>query len=319
MLCSTPEYEKKRMQKNIILKIPAVLAAGFFALSVIKVNAYANMNTLIQASTPLLQNIPNRTANIILTCRMINETVLAPGEIFSFNQAVGVRTESRGFKPAPSFAEGHVEDTVGGGICQVSSTLYIACLLANLEIISRTNHSMITDYIKEPGLDAAVSWGSIDYTFRNSTGSPIIIFAWADAEAVYVKLDGVKTNDYSVRIESKILSVTPYDTVYRVNRALKPGQKKVIQEPHTGYAVKTYRVIHDAKGNLISRTLEATSIYNKTDEIIEYNPSSLDITTSAIFMMTTNNNIKAVITTPAETNNNPEGSICLRNLLYQPF
>ena len=284
--------EIKRIQKNVS-KISVVLAAaGFFVLSVIKINAYAGdcplgceqspaflqgtafRDTLAQTSTPLLNNLPNRTDNIILTCKMINETVLMPGEYFSFNQTVGIRSEDRGFKPAPSFSAGQAEDSVGGGICQVSSTLYYACLLANLEILSRTSHSMFTDYIKEPGLDAAVSWGTADYCFRNSTNSPIIIFAWADGEAVYVKIDGTKTNDYTVLVESKVLSITPYDTIYKENPALTPGEIKVVQEPHTGYAVKTYRVVNDAWGNLVSRTLEATSVYNKTDEIIEYNPVS---------------------------------------------
>ena len=232
-------------------------------------------DTLAQTSTPILYNIPNRTDNIILTCKMINETILMPGAIFSFNQAVGIRTEARGFKPAPTFLRGQVVDSVGGGICQVSSTLYNACLLSNLEIVARTNHSMFADYVEKPGFDATVSWDAIDYKFKNNTNCPIKIFAWVEGEIIYVKIMGTKMNDYTVVMESRILSTTPYQTIYKENPDLAPGQTVVVQDPHTGYVVETYRVIKDASGNVINQTLEAKSLYNKTDEIIECNPQSI--------------------------------------------
>jgi len=233
------------------------------------------LDTLAEVSTPLLRNMPNRRSNIILTCKMINETVIMPGVSFSFNQTVGIRTETRGFKPAPSFMGGQVLDSVGGGICQVSSTLYYACLLSNLEIVSRSSHSMSADYTEKLGLDAAVSWGSIDYIFKNSTNSPIKIFAWVEDTRVYAKIVGTKMNDNTVEIESVTLSVTPYQTIYKDNLSLAPGQTKIVQEAHTGSVVETYRVVKDAGGNVINRKLEAKSIYYKSDEIIERNPQSI--------------------------------------------
>ena len=256
-------------------KIAVLIIIGLF---VWPVNAYAAQpdaaqykDTLALASTTLIHNIPNRTDNIILACGMINETVIMPGATFSFNQTVGMRTEARGYKLAPSFSNGQIEDSIGGGICQVASTLYYACLLSDLEIVSRTNHSMFADYIEKPGFDAAVSWGAIDFKFRNNTNNPIKIFAWVEDTMVFVELAGAKTNDHAVSIESKILSTMPFQTIYRENRNLAPGRTKVIQDPHTGYMVETYRVIKDANGNVIKRTLEAKSYYVKTDEIIEYN------------------------------------------------
>ena len=229
---------------------------------------------LAQTSTPLLSNIPNRTHNIILSCKLINGAVILPGAIFSFNQAVGIRTEDRGFKPAPTFINGQVAESAGGGICQLASTLYNACLLSNLEIVSRTNHSMFADYFDKPGFDAAVSWGTIDYCFKNNTNNPIKIYAWVEDTVLFVEITGTKMDDYTVDIESRIISITPYETIYKKNIDLPQGQTKVIQEPHTGYVVETYRVLKDASGNIVNRTLEARSIYNKTDEIIEHNSMS---------------------------------------------
>lgn len=229
---------------------------------------------LAEVSTPLNNNTPNRRGNIILTCEKINETVLMPRDTFSFNQIVGNRTEDLGFKPAPTFMDGKIVDSVGGGICQVSSTLYYACLLSDLEIAHREGHSMCPDYIEKPGLDATVSWGAIDYKFKNSTDNPIKILVWVEGTTVYVKLMGTKTNSNTVEMETEVLSTTPYETIYRDNPNLAPGETKVIQPHFTGYVCETYRVIKNESGNVISRTLESKNTYRKLDEIIERGPQS---------------------------------------------
>ena len=233
---------------------------------------FSYKDILAQTSTPLMNKMPNRTDNIILTCKMINETVVMPGDIFSFNQVVGNRTKERGFKLAPTFIGGRVAESIGGGICQVSSTLYYTCLLANLEIVSRTSHSMSPDYIEQPGFDATVCWGAVDYRFKNNTNNPIKILTWLEDARVHVKIVGTKMNSNIVVIESNILSTTPYQTIYRDNPNLALGQTKVVQPPFTGYVVETYRVIMDEKGEVISRTLEAKNIYKKLDKIIERAP-----------------------------------------------
>ena len=224
---------------------------------------------LAQASTPLMNRSPNRLTNINLACGMVNETAVMPGDTFSFNQTVGDRTEARGFKKAFTFMDGGVGESVGGGICQVSSTLYCACLLADLDIVSRRGHSVFPDYAGNPGLDATVYWGEADYTFKNNTDYPIKVFAGSDGVFVYVRIMGTRMSDNVVVIESRILSTTPYETVYRNNPGLAPGQTKVIQDPHAGYVAETYRVILDECGGEISRTLEAKSVYKKLDKIIE--------------------------------------------------
>ncbi|MCL2035672.1 MAG: VanW family protein [Oscillospiraceae bacterium] len=250
----------------------SLFCACAFAAPAAQVISDYHENTLARTSTPLLSDIPNRTGNIVLACGMINKTVLMPGDIFSFNQIVGNRTEARGFKAAPTFVNGRVEDSVGGGICQVSSTLYYACLLSNLEIVYRAAHSMCPDYIESPGLDATVSWGSLDYKFKNNTDNPIKIFARVEDNEVYVEISGTKADNNTVVIESEILSITPFQTIYRDNPGLGPGEEKVVQPPFTGYVSETYRVIMSEDGNIISRTLETKNTYRKLDKIIERNP-----------------------------------------------
>jgi len=217
-----------------------------------------------------MNKLEGRTNNIKLTCEMINGLVLEPNAVFSFNKIVGNRTAKRGFKPAPAFVNGQVVDSIGGGICQLSSTLYYASLLANLEIVSRTQHSFCPDYLEQAGLDATVDWDEgIDFKFKNNIKYPIKILTWLKDSKVHVKLLGKKTNNNTVVMETKTLSKTPAKTVIRNNPKLAAGEKKVIQPTFDASTVETYRIVKDEKGKIISRTFEAKSQYKRLDGIIE--------------------------------------------------
>ena len=273
------KQEKKRLL--FCIAIVLILITGF-VLTKRYISKYKTMQTsavqdisfndvLATTSTPLINNKPNRRANIILACEKINGTILMPNDTFSFNQIVGIRTEAKGFKPAPCFMDGKICDSIGGGVCQVSSTLYYACLLSDFNIISRKNHSMSPDYLEMVGIDCTVSCDEdIDYKFENNTNNPIKIFVWVEEARVYVKIVGTKLNNNTIFIENEILSTIPYETIYRDNLNLVAGEEKVIQPGFTGYLVKTYRVTKDENGNIISRKLEAKSDYKKLDAIIEH-------------------------------------------------
>ena len=114
----------------------------------------------------------DRNTNLHLACEAINGVVLLPGETFSYNNTLGERTPERGYRPAPSYVNGLTVDTYGGGICQVSTTLYYCALLADLPIVERHTHGYLSDYI-DPGMDASVNWGSADLRFTNNTSYPI--------------------------------------------------------------------------------------------------------------------------------------------------
>lgn len=213
-------------------------------------------------------NVP-RTSNIRLAAGIINGVILAPGDVFSFNETVGQRTSSRGFQEAGAYVNGRLVPELGGGICQMSTTAYNAALFANLKIVERMNHSMTVAYVPL-GQDAMVNWGTSDLKLENNRNYPIQIIAEQKGGSVSVTIMGTKEDDYKVSIERTTLSTTNFTKVERVNPALPAGTSKTVQDGHTGHVVDTYRVIKDADDNLVSREFEAKSRYKKTDLVIEY-------------------------------------------------
>lgn len=209
-----------------------------------------------------------RVTNLQVAAKNINGTILYPGDEFSYNEVVGERTAERGFKKAHVFAGGKVVDGLGGGICQVSSTLYNAVLLANLEITSRTAHMMHTGYVK-PSFDATVVYGSIDFKFKNNRETPIKIEATVKNGKAVVKIYGMKKeNDPVVELESVILQTIPYTTVTDYDSTMNEGTSKVTQSPMNGYVSEGYKILKDAKGNQISRTLISKDSYKQTSKIV---------------------------------------------------
>ena len=213
----------------------------------------------------------NRNTNLALACAAINDVILLPGEEFSYNATLGERTEAAGYKPAGSYVNGLTVDTIGGGICQVSSTLYYCALLADLKIIERWPHGYISNYT-DPGMDASVSWPSADLHFANNTGYPIKIVAYRADGNVTVKLLGTETKDYYVEMHYKITSTDPYEIVYE---EYPPDNEKgyydgkVLITPYTGYKVLAYKHKYSkADGSLISSTLESTNEYSRRDCVI---------------------------------------------------
>ena len=133
-----------------------------------------------EVRTSLAGSTQNRISNVKKACELLNGTILVPGQTFSYNDALGQRTEANGWLPAPAYANGEVRQEAGGGICQVSSTLYNAVLYSNLEIVERECHQFQVAYLPW-GMDATVSWGWPDFKFKNNTEYPIKIEAWVDS------------------------------------------------------------------------------------------------------------------------------------------
>ncbi len=209
----------------------------------------------------------NRTNNLILACKAIDGTVLNAGERFSFNGIVGERTASKGYLPATVYVGTESTEQLGGGICQVASTIYDAALYAEMEILSRAAHTFFVTYVPG-GLDATVYWGALDFSFRNSTEYPVRVNAWVSGGQVHVTLDGTKTNDHVVELKSVHLSTTPYSTVY-VNDSSKPkGYEKETTYPYTGYSYEAYQNIYDGNGNLLESNYLGYSSYSKRDRVI---------------------------------------------------
>lgn len=223
---------------------------------------------LSEFSTSFSTSNYNRATNIILAANRINGVVLMPGETFSYNQTVGKRTVEAGFKEAAAYSNGEVVQEVGGGICQVSSTLYNAVLYSNLEITERTNHCFKPSYVK-PGLDATVSWGGPDFKFTNNRTYPIKLIVDSSNRKLHFYIYGLKTNtDYSVVLEANYVSTVYAKTVYKTDSSLSSGEKRVIQNGSNGCNTATYKILYDVAGNYVSKSLVSEDTYNAHNKII---------------------------------------------------
>ena len=222
---------------------------------------------LLSTCTTKVSGTSTRKNNVKLSGEAVNGTVLNDGDIFDYNKVVGKRTTENGYGPAPSYINGETVDSIGGGICQTSSTIYLATLLANLEIVERYAHRYYPSYITM-GMDATVSWGGPEFRFKNNTGYPIRIDVSYENSEITVKIYGTKTDDTYVKMTREVLSSTGYETEYIETEDLPWGTQQQKQSGYTGYEVKSYRNIYDGDGNLISSTLEAKSSYKSRNEII---------------------------------------------------
>jgi len=214
-----------------------------------------------------------RINNVRLASSAFNGTVLNSGDVFSYNGTVGQRTTAKGYKAAPAYVQGETVDEIGGGVCQPSSTLYYACLLANMEITERYAHRYIPSYITR-GMDATVSWGGPDYKFTNNTKYPLKIVASYKNNYLTVQLWGTKTDDLTVKMTYETLSTTPFKEVEQLDPTLAPGQRQVKVTPYTGYKVRTYRNIFDGSGNLVSSEVEDISDYKSRNRLVLVGPEA---------------------------------------------
>ena len=172
----------------------------------------------------------DRTTNLKLAANKINGTVLMPGETFSYNQVVGARTIAAGYKEAPIYVQGQVVDGLGGGICQITSTLYNAVLFANLEIVERSNHQFVPSYVSA-SRDATVVYGSIDFKFKNNRNYPIKLICSVANGIANFQIFGLKTeNDYEVTISSYETGRTSNAIYSEAYKILKKNGQVVVRQ-----------------------------------------------------------------------------------------
>ncbi len=190
-----------------------------------------------------------RTNNLDLACKAIDGTVLNAGDVFSFNGIVGERTAAKGYQAATVFVSGDSKPELGGGVCQVASTIYWCALKADLNIVERTEHMYTVDYV-EMGMDATIYWDSkVDFKFSNSTSHPIRIDASVANGCVNITLVGTKEDDRTVDLTHKITGTTPWKDVEEVDETKPADYKQVTVTPYTGYRSTTYKRYLDASGN----------------------------------------------------------------------
>lgn len=240
-----------------------------------------------------------RTQNVKLSASRINGVTLLPGEVFSYDKTIGSRTAANGYQTASVYVGNKVEDGIGGGICQTSSTLYSAVLYSNLEIVSRTSHSLPVSYMP-PGQDATIAEGSIDFKFKNNSNYPIKIVCSTGAASVTCSIYGVKTPGQSVEIiNTKTADFEP-KTTRTTDDTMPAGYKKIKQKGAPGYAYSSQRIV---KLNGVEQKREnlTKSTYKALDTIEIVNPSDKDTPSGELLIYS----LQAASTTEKEDQTKP--------------
>ncbi len=242
--------------------IPAVITYPKITAKALE-DKYVN-KIMASFTTSFAGSSQGRCTNIRLAASKIDGYVLNPGERFSYNRVVGPRTEAAGFKMAHVYVGNQVVDGIGGGICQVSSALYNAVVMADLKTVSRTNHSIPVNYVPM-GRDATVSYGTIDYVFENNKSYPVIIKATVEGTNLTVAVSGTSEMDYTVEFVSVYNSQIPFGTITVEDDTLPEGEQKIISSGSNGSVYDSYRV-YKRNGIEYDRKYESKSRYMPTSQ-----------------------------------------------------
>lgn len=232
--------------------------------------AFDNSKTVVgEASTKYSGGDSARITNMKVAAGKINTTVIYPNEVFSTNKCFGEMTEKNGYKPAPTIVSGKLVDDYGGGVCQVSSTLYNAVLYSELEVVERRNHSLKVGY-SDYGFDATLAGDYIDFKFKNSTDKPIYLEAYLTSNRVVCRIYGHETRskDRTIKFENSLIeTIEPGAEKIVYDDTLEEGVKKTTVTALKGYKYKVYKFVYE-KGQLVEKVLVNNSYYKpRTAEI----------------------------------------------------
>lgn len=225
-----------------------------------------------------------RKSNVKLAAEACNNVILLPGEVFSYNDTTGPRTAAKGYKSAPAYYNGATVQEIGGGVCQPSSTIYYAVLHTNLEIVERHNHRYAVGYVPD-GMDATVSYGGLDFKFKNSTDYPIkIVTSSYDASGkrkLNVKIYGTNVDGITVKPTNSVFNVVAPTVQYVPDPGVAPGALVLDKEQNAyrGRSAQTYRTIYAADGSKLEQQNLGVSNYKMRPTVYRYNPADGDPST----------------------------------------
>lgn len=214
----------------------------------------------------------NRASNIRLAASCLEGVLLKPGDLFSFNRQVGPRVGSDGYKPAPVIVDGELLPGIGGGVCQVSTTLYNAILLAGLDVVVRSPHSLPITYVPL-GRDAAVAYDYMDLVFRNNSPYGLLLSTKVDKDRLTVRVFSDAPIDRSIQLDSRIVRVLEPGVIRKLDPGLSPGTIVEERKGRPGYEVQLWRVIMMGE-QVVHRELVERSVYKPQDRVIRQGPLS---------------------------------------------
>ncbi|UQZ33805.1 vancomycin resistance protein [Paenibacillus sp. PK3_47] len=231
---------------------------------------------ITQFSTSLGVSGPGRTFNVEAAAKAVNGTILPPGAVFDYGKAIEKAQARYGFREAPVIVDGKLTPGTGGGICQVSSTLYNAAIRTGLEIVERRNHSLPVNYLPK-GQDATFAQGYINFRFRNNTGKYLIIKAAVQGRTLTVKLFGTFPRNVTYSVQSRTVEVLPPADKYVSDPSLPRGGTRVLQKGKTGYVVETY-ITRYVDGKEVEKKKLSRDVYYAQKRVIAINRGGMSQT-----------------------------------------
>jgi len=228
-------------------------------------------------STDLLPGTA-RDTNIELCTKALSGSIVLPGQLFSINQTTGPRTAAAGYKEASTIQQGRLVNARAGGVCQVAGTLYNAAVMADLDIVERHSHSLVSFYIA-PALDATLVYGAKDLSFRNNRKTPIYIAGVMDKKArrlTFFVYGEPLPDGMTIRTESRVVALNPppsgSDEI--LDNSLSPGTRVVHIKSRQGTVAQSHKVYLDANGKEIKRVALTRDTYPATKLVYRVGPAS---------------------------------------------
>ncbi len=261
-----PEFMNHKASSEV--KVPIVLKEEQPSITE---KDLANMGEIAIYTTKFNPGDINRTKNLKLAASSINGQMIKKDEEFQFNRTVGKRTLESGYSDALVIVGDKFEPGLGGGVCQVSSTLYNACLLAGLEIVERHNHGLAVSYVPV-SLDATVVYGLQDFRFKNNSSSAIYLRAAVDGNQLTVNIYGNLKDKKNIKLSSVIDKVHAFAEIIETKPSLQPGQRIVDHSGSPGYNSRAFQSFYDEAGGLILSKQLSSDHYRPLNKLIFVGP-----------------------------------------------
>lgn len=233
---------------------------------------YSSINGVIgEFSTSFKGSAYGRIENIKVSSKALSDRLLLPGDELSYNNTVGPIKREFGYLEAPVIVAGDLTPGLGGGVCQTSTTLYNALLLADMKILQRSPHSVAPTYVSK-GQDAAVFSGYLDLVFKNEFDFPVYTHSKVVGDRLYFYIYGdTRKKDYTVKIEPEILERIDYNVKETLDETIEPGTRQLVQDGRTGYKVRTYKTIIK-NGKVVEKVPITSDYYRERDYIYKIGP-----------------------------------------------
>ena len=247
----------------------------------------------------------NRSENLRLATERTSDILLMPGQEFSYNNYTGERTKENGYKDAHVISGGEVTFGTGGGVCQVSSTIFNSVLYAGLDIVTRINHSIPSTYVGL-GRDATVNDSGIDFVFKNNYENPVFIKNYYNNGKITCQIFGVESDKKDIEISTTVNATIEYSTIKQVDTNLSEGATKALESGRKGYSVTTYRIFYDKDGNEIKKETVCQSHYPSKNAVIAVGSNKSNSNNNSNNQNPSENN-------PGQGENNNNGEISDKN------